>query len=53
MQRKPGILCLRAFNVAPDGGAYDPESFDYVEIYDGGRKLPQVVRILDHEEDVI
>lgn len=44
------VLCLRAFDLAPDGGAYAPQSYDLVEIYDGGRKLPPVVRILDDED---
>jgi hypothetical protein len=53
VQGKDGILCLRAFDLAPEGGAYDdPQSYDYVEIYDGGRRLPPVLRILD-QEDVI
>jgi hypothetical protein len=47
------VLCLRAFTLAPDGGVYEPHSFELCDLYDGGRKLPQVVRILDHEEDVI
>jgi hypothetical protein len=52
VQGQPSILCLRDYNLASEGCA-NPQSFDYVELYDGGRKLPPVVRILDHEEDVI
>jgi hypothetical protein len=48
-----GVLCLRAFTLAPEGGAYEPHSFELCDLYDGGRNLPQVIRILDHEEDVI
>ena len=48
-----GVLCLRAFALAPEGGAYEPHSFELCDLWDGGRKLPQVIRILDHEEDVI
>jgi hypothetical protein len=47
VQGKDGILCLRAFNLAPDGGSYDLQAYDLVELYDGSRKLPPVVRILD------
>jgi hypothetical protein len=46
------VLCLRAFDLAPEGGEYAPQSYDLVELYDGGRHLPQVVRILD-EGDLI
>lgn len=53
VQGKEGVLCLRDFNLAPEGEAYEPHSFELYDLYDGGRKLPQVVRILDHEEDVI
>jgi hypothetical protein len=49
VQGKDGILCLRAFNLAPEGGSYDLQSYELVEIYDGGRKLPPVVRILNDE----
>ncbi|ANY78226.1 hypothetical protein BB934_08260 [Microvirga ossetica] len=48
-----GVLCLRAFDLAPEGGIYEPYAFELYDLYDGGRKLPLVVRILDHEEDVI
>jgi hypothetical protein len=45
-----GILCLRAFNLAPEGGAYEPRAYQLYDLYDGGRKLPQLVRILDDGE---
>jgi hypothetical protein len=45
------VLCLRAFNLAPEGGAYDLQSYDLVELYDGGRELP-AVRILDTEDAI-
>jgi hypothetical protein len=50
VQGKDGILCLRAFTLAPEGGTYEPHSFELYDLYDGGRKLPQVVRILDHDD---
>jgi hypothetical protein len=52
VQGKEGILCLRDFNIASEGGAYEPHSFELCDLYDGGRKLPPVVRILD-QGDVI
>jgi hypothetical protein len=52
VQGRDGILCLRAFNLAPEGDAYNPQSYDLIELYDGGRKLPPVVRIHD-QGDVI
>jgi hypothetical protein len=50
VQGKDGILCLRAFDLAPGGGIYEPYAFELYDLYDGGRKLPQVVRILDDED---
>jgi hypothetical protein len=50
IQGKDGILCLRVFDLAPGGGIYEPYAFELYDLYDGGRKLPQVVRILDDED---
>jgi hypothetical protein len=50
IQGKDGILCLRAFDLAPEGGEYAPHAYQLYDLYDGGRKLPQVVRILDDED---
>jgi hypothetical protein len=52
VQGVAGVLCLRAFNLAPGGGIYEPYAFELYDLYDGGRKLPQVLRILD-EGDLI
>jgi hypothetical protein len=46
VQGKDGILCLRDFNLAPEGGVYEPESYQICDLYDGGRPL-KVVRIHD------
>jgi hypothetical protein len=53
VQGVKGVLCLRPFDFAPGGGIYEGYAFELYDLYDGGRKLPQVIRILDHEEDVI
>jgi hypothetical protein len=47
-----GVLCLRAFDLAPEGGAYELRSYELCDLHDGGRKLPPVVRALD-DGDVI
>jgi hypothetical protein len=51
VQGKDGILCQRAFNLAPEGGAYDLQSYELIELFDGGREL-SVVRILDMEDAI-
>jgi hypothetical protein len=45
------VLCLRAFDLAPEGGAYDPQAYQRYDLYDGRRKLLHLVRILDSNED--
>jgi hypothetical protein len=43
------VLCLRAFDLAPEGGAFDLQSYDLIKLFDGGRELP-AVRISDMED---
>jgi hypothetical protein len=50
VQGVKGVLCLRTFDLAPECGEYAPHAYQLYDLYDGGRKLPQVLRIVDDED---